>query len=74
MARKIQLHEMDDVQELVTAANRCDFDIDVFYDRVIVDAKSYLGLLGMGFNRDLMVRCHGENTDFERTLQKFAVG
>ena len=38
--RQIKLFEVSDVQKFVNAASRCDFDIDVFYNRVVVDAKS----------------------------------
>ena len=37
---------LDDVNAFVNAATECDFDIDVNYNRVIIDAKSILGVLG----------------------------
>ncbi len=57
----------EDVNEFVNAASRCDFDIDVFYNRVIIDAKSILGILSMDLNRVLTVRCYGEDEDFRRS-------
>ena len=60
--KQIKLNAKEDVQEFVRAAGKCDFDIDVFYNRIIIDAKSILGVL-----------CHGESKEFNRTLQKFAV-
>ena len=33
---------LDDVNAFVNAATECDFDIDVNYNRVIIDAKSIL--------------------------------
>ena len=50
-----------------------DFDIDIFYNRVIIDAKSILGILSMDLNRDLTVHCYGDSPAFNKTLQKFAV-
>ena len=47
--------------------------IDVFYNRIIIDAKSILGVLSMDLTRVLTVQCHGESKEFNRTLQKFAV-
>ena len=41
---KIQLNAIEDVKELVNAAEKCDFDIDLSYGRIIVDAKSLLGV------------------------------
>lgn len=73
--KQIKLNAADDVKELVKAASRCDFDIDVCYSsRIMVDAKSILGILSMDLNRILTVVCHGESREFDRTLQKFAVG
>lgn len=39
---KIKLNEASEVEEFVKAAGKCDFDIDIFYNRVIIDAKSIL--------------------------------
>ena len=43
--KQIKLNAKEDVQEFVRAAGKCDFDIDVFYNRIIIDAKSILELL-----------------------------
>ena len=56
-----------------TFSRAFDFDIDVFYNRIIIDAKSILGVLSMDLTRVLTVQCHGESKEFNRTLQKFAV-
>ena len=70
----VKLNGADDVEEFVAAASKCDFDIDVFYNRVIIDAKSILGVLSMDLNQNLNVRCYGNNPAFNKTLKKFAVG
>ena len=63
----------NDVDEFVKAAGQCDFDVDVFYNRVIIDAKSILGVLSLDLIQTLTVR-YGENNElFEETLQKFSV-
>ena len=46
------------------AAGKCDFDIDVFYNRIIIDAKSILGVLSMDLTKVLTVQCHGESKEF----------
>ncbi|MDE6313981.1 MAG: HPr family phosphocarrier protein [Lachnospiraceae bacterium] len=71
--RKIKLTELQDVKDFVTAASECDFDIDIFYNRVTVDAKSILGVLSMDLTRDLTVQYFGENNRFENVLSKYAV-
>ncbi len=47
MSQKIRLNETADVKEFVQAASKCDFDVDISYNRVIIDAKSILGILSM---------------------------
>lgn len=66
---KIKLNAAEDVQEFVKAASKCDFDIDIYYNRFLIDAKSILGILSMDLTKVLTVDCHGENKEFERTLQ-----
>ena len=73
MSQKIRLNETADVKEFVQAASKCDFDVDISYNRVIIDAKSILGILSMDLNKVLTVTCHGEDHEFNRFLQKFAV-
>lgn len=70
--RKIRLTQIEEVKEFVNAASGCDFDVDIFYNRVIVDAKSFLGVLCLDLTRELNVSCQGHNQDFENTLNKFA--
>lgn len=70
--RKIKLNETSDVKEFVNSANKCDFEVDVFYNRILIDAKSILGVLSMDLSQVLTVKCYGENRDFEQVLQKFA--
>lgn len=64
---------VDDVIDFVKAATECDFDIDVNYNRILVDAKSILGVMSMDLNNILTVKCYGEDTQFENFLQKYAV-
>ena len=70
--KKIKLNATEDVKEFVSGASKCDFDVYVSYNRVLIDAKSILGVLSMDLNRILTVKYHGENRDFERVLAKFA--
>ena len=71
--RQIKLFEVSDVQKFVNAASRCDFDIDVFYNRVVVDAKSILGVFSLDLTRTLTVRCNGHDDRFYKFLQQYAV-
>ncbi|MDO5423948.1 MAG: HPr family phosphocarrier protein [Eubacteriales bacterium] len=70
--RKIKLTGMNDVKEFVRAAEQCDFDVDVFYNRVVIDAKSILGVLSLDLSRELTVKYGGQNLVFENILSKYA--
>lgn len=70
---KIRLNETADVREFVRAAEKCNFDVDVQCDSVIVDAKSILGIISLGLAKILTVKCHGESHDFVNEIRKFAV-
>lgn len=69
--RKIKLSATEEVKEFVTSAGKCDFDVDVFYNRIIIDAKSILGVLSLDLSKKLTVEYAGVNLDFEMTLNKF---
>lgn len=71
--KQIKLNATEEVREFVKAAGKCDFDIDVFYNRIIIDAKSILGILSMDLTRELTVRCYGESKRFNEVIAKFAV-
>ena len=74
LEKKIQLKAFSDVKEFVKAAQKCEYDVDVFYNRVVVDAKSILGVMSMDLTRPLTVKYHVEDQDcFEQTLNKFAM-
>ena len=67
---KIKLNATEEVQEFVNAATKCDFDIDIYYNRFLIDAKSILGILSMDLTKVLTVECHGESKEFDRTLKE----
>ena len=60
-------------KEFVFTSSKCDFDIDVFYNRVIIDAKSMLGVLGLDFTKTLTVQYQGYDQKFEQMIDRLAV-
>lgn len=68
--KRIMLPTVEEAKEFVAAASRCDFDIDVFYNRIIIDAKSLLGVLSLDLTRVLTVEYNGENEEFESFLEE----
>lgn len=73
MMRKAIKMTQDQVADFVRVASKCDFDIDISYNRYIVDAKSFLGVYGMGLTKVLTVTYDGYNPEFESILNQMAV-
>ncbi|WP_337405695.1 HPr family phosphocarrier protein [Suilimivivens sp.] len=69
---KIRLR-VDEVKDFVAAATRCDFDIDISYNRFVVDAKSIVGVLGLDLNQILTVSYNGYDEEFAEYLNHFAL-
>ena len=65
--KKIKLNATNEVQEFVNAASECNFDINLHYQRAIVDAKSFLGL-----SKIFTVSYGGNDGNFEQILSKYA--
>ncbi len=72
MQRRIKLN-LNEVKDFVAAASRCDFDIDVFYNRYTVDAKSIVGVLGLDLRQVLTVSYDGYNPEFEQIVNRLAL-
>ena len=70
--RNIRL-DLEEVKDFVEAASRCSFDIDIFYNRYVVDAKSILGVYGLDLTKTLTVSYNGYDPDFEEVLTELAV-
>ena len=71
--KKIMLPSVEEAKHFVAEATKCDFDIDIFYNRVIIDAKSILGIMSMDLTQELTVQCYGEDKEFDKAIQKFAI-
>lgn len=71
--RKVRFKDSEEVENFVNAAGQCDFEIDILSDHIYIDAKSLLGVLGLGFKRELTVKYFGENAKFETLLDNYAV-
>ena len=71
--KKIRLKTINDVREFVDEATKCKFDVDIFYNRIIVDAKSLLGVMSMDLTKPLTVKYSPEDRFFGKILDKYAV-
>ena len=72
MQRSIRLR-LNEVKDFVEAASRCNFDVDIFYNRYVVDAKSILGVYALDLTKTLTVSYNGYDPDFEEYFNEMAV-
>ena len=72
MVKTVRLTQ-DQVQHFVSVTSKCDFDIDIYYNRYVVDAKSFLGVYGLDFGKPLTVSYEGYNAQLEEVLKEIAV-
>ena len=61
------------VKDFVNAATKCNFDVDIYYNRYVVDAKSILGVFGLDLTQKLTVEYSGYDQGFEQMLSTLAV-
>ncbi len=70
--KRIMLQTVEQAKEFVKQTTKCDFDIDVFYNRVVIDAKSILGVLSLDLARVLTVQYSGESRELDEYLDTLA--
>lgn len=63
---KIRLSAPEEVKEFVASAEQCEFDVDVFYNRFVIDAKSIMGVFSLDLTKILTVQYTGCNPVFEK--------
>ena len=72
MVKTVRLTQ-DQFQHFVSVSSKCDFDIDIYYNRYVVDAKSFLGVYGLDFGKPLTVSYEGYNAQLEELLKEIAI-
>ena len=66
--KKILLTSIEEAKRFVTEASRCDFDVDVSYNRLqLMQSPSWCIKLDLA--RVLTVQMNGENEEFEAYLE-----
>ncbi len=70
--KQIKLSSPEEVLDFVTTAEQCDFDIDIFHNRIIMDAKSFLGIMSLDISKKLFVSYSGRNSSFDHIIKKYA--
>ena len=70
---KLTFKTPDEIVEFVRTVSRYEFDVDVRRGRVVVDAKSLLGIMHLGLNSVLELKMHtGDAGELETELLKYA--
>ncbi len=69
----VKMDTEDKVIELVKQLNLLSFDVDALVGHVEIDAKSILGMLGIGTGAEVLLRAHVNDDSFINThLSEFA--
>ena len=70
---KLTFKTPDEIVEFVRTVSRYEFDVDVRRGRVVVDAKSLLGIMHLGLNSILELKMHtADGEELETELLKYA--
>ena len=72
--RKIRLLSVEDAKNFVKVTTGCDFDVDLYDNSIVIDAKSIIGVLSMDLRHVLTVRYSGKNEKLEAFLDKHMKG
>lgn len=70
---KIKLSGIPDAVIFVSAAEKCNFDIDVRFNSIIIDGKSIMGVCSLDLSHILTITYDGNNPTFEQMLEKFSL-
>ena len=63
----------EEIYEFVNTVSKYEFDVDVRRGRVVVDAKSLLGIMHLGLNSVLDLKIHsGDCEELQTKLVKYA--
>lgn len=72
MRYKIMLRTVQDACEFVKRMSQYPFDIDLYYGHIVLDAKSIMGVLAMGLNKQIELYAHAERTNvFEHEIVQY---
>ena len=60
----VTLSSKERLISLVNQLNKLDFNVDAYIGHYILDAKSILGMLGIGLGKRIMLKAHTEDDSF----------
>lgn len=72
MEFQIQLNSIDEVINFVDMMEHYEWPADAQYGSIVLDAKSFMGLISLGLGRKIQIRVHGEkNERFAESIEFF---
>lgn len=71
--KMIEFEKIEQIHEFVRAASKCDFEIDIKFNRRFIDAKSILGVMGIGLRNRFNVCYAGTNERFQDVVDKLSI-
>lgn len=70
----IKFKNPDEVLDFVNKVGKYPYDMDMKRGRFVVDGKSILGIINLGFNNIIQLKVYGENChDLKREIKRYAV-
>ncbi len=70
---KIKFESSEDINSFLHIVNSYPYDMDLSKGRIIIDAKSVLGIMNLGFNNEVVLSIHTEEClELVEKLEKFA--
>ena len=70
---KITFKHPEEIREFVNTVSKYDFDMDMRKGRVVVDAKSLLGIMHLCLNSVMELKMHSDDCEeLQRKIAKYA--
>lgn len=71
---RIKFQSSEDVNSFIQIVNQYPYDMDLSKGRIIIDAKSILGIMTLGFDNEVILSIHTEECqELVNQLEKFLV-
>ena len=69
---KVTFKSPDEILEFVNTVSKYEFDMDMKKGRLVVDAKSILGIMNLGLNNVIQLTMHTDDcTDLQEKIAKY---
>ena len=70
---KITFKSPDEILEFVNTVSKYEFDMDMKKGRLVVDAKSILGIMNLGLNKVIQLTMYTDDcADLQEKISKYA--